>query len=138
MRLYRGLTQPYQRDRVDGAKGTDFTNCPWIALGYAAGRRGVLLVVDLPDEALETRLSEELWFDQRAKRWNVWGPFDAWITAILPAKEARAAIRTKGVRAASSEYQAMILRRAIERHLASGTQGSLLGSVNVAAWGLLR
>lgn len=137
MRLYRGLTQPYRSDRVDGAKGTDFTDCPRIALGYATGRRGVLLVVDLPDDALDSRLSEELWLDQRARRWNVWGPFDAWIRAILPAKEARAVVRAKGVRAASSEYQAMILRRAIERHLA-GSEGSLVGFVNVAAWGLLR
>lgn len=138
MRLYRGLKQPYRPEAVDGAKGTDFTDCPRIALGYAAGRRGVLLVIDLPDDAVETRLSEELWFDQRAKRWNVWGPFDAWITAILPAVEARAIVRTKGVRAASSEYQAMILRRAIEQLLDSGSQGALVGFVNVAAWGLLR
>lgn len=138
MRLYRGLTQPYRPDAVDGAKGTDFTDCPCIALRYAVGRRGVLLVIDLPDHAIETRLSEEFWFDQQAKRWNVWGPFDAWIAATLPAKEARAVVRTKGVRAASSEYQAMILRQAIERHLASGSQGSLAGFVNVAAWGLLR
>lgn len=49
----------------------------------------------------------------------------------------KGSLRTKGVRAASSEYQAMILGRAIEQHLASGSQGSLVRLVKVAAWGLL-
>lgn len=61
------------------------------------------------------------------------------VRGLFPrAEQGTVLVRTKGVRAASSDYQAMILRRAIEQQLASGSQGSPLELVNVAAWGLLR
>ena len=54
MRLYRGLKNPYRPERVGASRsagGTDFTDCPAIALRYAQGSRSVVLVVDIdPDE----------------------------------------------------------------------------------------
>jgi len=43
----------------------------------------------------------------------VWGKFDGFIVAILPAKDLRARVRAKGAVAASDEYKALVLRRAI-------------------------
>ena len=60
---------------------------------------------------------EELWLSTSAKRFLIWGPFDDFILAELPAKELRAHVRRKGVVAESDEYKAAVLRRAIEEHL---------------------
>jgi|GEM_PF-4262968 len=43
----------------------------------------------------------------------VWGKFDGLIVAILPAKDLRARVRAKDVVAASDEYKAPVLKRAI-------------------------
>ncbi len=118
LRLYRGLTRPYDPARVDGDRltATDFTDCPFTALGYAAGRTGVVLVLDVPEHG--ARVTEELWFGPPgAKRIMIWGRFDSLIIAAIPAKELRAEARRRGVAAASDEDKAMILRARIEARL---------------------
>jgi hypothetical protein len=92
----------------------DFTDCPWTALQYATGRRGVLLVVDLPADARE-RVSEELWFNGHAARLMLWGRFDKYIVARIPAKELRAHVRKKGVVTASPLLKSSLLRQVIEK-----------------------
>lgn len=64
MRLYRGLKKPYRPELVGAGKGsifgTDFADCPFTALQYAAGSRGAVIVVDVPDDDRPLRVSEEL------------------------------------------------------------------------------
>jgi hypothetical protein len=115
LRLYRGLTRPYAPARVQRGSGTDFTDCPFMALRYAASPKGVVLVLDAPDGS--PRVREELWLVTSAKRFMIWGAFDDFILAELPAKELRAHVRRKGVVAASDEYKVAVLRRAIMEHL---------------------
>jgi len=86
-----------------------------MALRYAASPKGVVLVLDAPVES--PRVREELWLVTSAKRFMIWGPFDDFILAELPAKELRAHVRRKGVVAESDEYKAAVLRRAIREHL---------------------
>ena len=61
LRLYRGLKGAYDPARVarDGFAGADFTDCPYQALKYAAGSRGVVLVLDVPENL--RRLTEAYW-----------------------------------------------------------------------------
>jgi hypothetical protein len=113
LRLYRGLTRPYDPARVRGAAGTDFTDCPFTALRYAAGSKGVVLVLEAP--LGPRRVTEELWLDSGARRYMVWGAFDDLLLAELPAKELRA--RVGGVVAMSDAYKASVLRRAIAERL---------------------
>jgi hypothetical protein len=115
LRLYRGLTRAYDPARVQRASGTDFTDCPFTALRYAASPKGVVLVLDVPPGS--PRVREELWLDSSAKRFMIWGAFDAFIHAELAAKELRAHVRCRGVVAASDEYKAAVLRRAIMERL---------------------
>jgi hypothetical protein len=115
LRLYRGLTRPYNSARVQRGSGIDFTDCPFMALRYAASPKGVVLVLDAPVGS--PRVREELWLVTSAKRFMIWGPFDDFILAELPAKELRAHVRRKGVVAESDEYKAAVLRRAIREHL---------------------
>jgi hypothetical protein len=115
LRLYRGLTRPYAPVRVQRATGTDFTDCPFTALRYAASPKGVVLVLDAP--AGSPRVREELWLVTSAKRFMIWGAFDDFILAELAAKELRAHVRRKGVVGESDEYKAAVLRRAIMEHL---------------------
>lgn len=116
MRLYRGLNEPYRPERVGAGQphmfGTDFTDCPYTALQFARGRRGVLLVVDAAAGRL--RVSEELWPGGDAKRLMVWGTFDAFLVAAIPARQLRVHLRRKGIVAASRSYKATVLKRAIE------------------------
>jgi len=80
--------------------------------------------------------SEEDWFDEQARRLMVWGAFDAWISAIIPAKEARAVVRAKGIRGASRERKTAVLRQAIERYLAVDPPRSpLVEHADPFAWG---
>ena len=115
LRLYRGLTRSYAAARVQRASGTDFTDCPFTALRYAASPKGVVLVLDAPRGS--PRVREELWLDTSAKRFMIWGAFDDFILAELPAKDLRAHVRCKGVVAASDDDKAAVLRRAIMEHL---------------------
>ena len=125
MRLYRGLKEPYRPEKVvsapeQWANGTDFTDCPLTALRYAQGRRGVLLVLDAPEDGL--KFTEELWLGMTAKRFMAWGKFDRFITAFLPAKELRSLIRVKGVAGSSDEYKALLLKSKIHEQLDGATR----------------
>ena len=118
-RLYRGLKKPYQSDKVNRTDltGADFTDCPYTALLYAPGSRGVVLVLDVSDEEMETKVTEELWLGVPAKRFVVWGKFDSFITGVLPAKDLRAVIGRKGVAATDADYKAELLKREIRDRL---------------------
>ena len=122
MRLYRGLKNPYRPERVDPARrsgGTDFTDCPAIALRYAHGSRGVVLVVDIdPDEHIASaKLTQEYWLVRDAKRFMLWGRFDQFIAAVIPAKDLRAPLRLRGLRDARDDARAPLLRAFIARTL---------------------
>lgn len=125
MRLYRGLTKPYQSEKVVARadarpiNGTDFTDCPFTALLYARGSRGVVLVLDVAKESPGPKVTEELWLGVKAKRFMVWGKFDELIVGIIPAKELRAPIRRKGVAASSDEYKAAVLKHEISDRFAA-------------------
>jgi hypothetical protein len=120
MRLYRGLKQPYDPERVDHGRlsATNFTDCPYIALLYATGRKGVVLVLDVPEES--RRLTEELWLGQKAKRFMLWGSFDEHIVTAIPAKELRAQVRKKGMVTADDEYKGRVLRAYVHERLRVG------------------
>lgn len=126
MRLYRGLKGPYRpaevRSRVEEARnGTDFTDCPFTALSYAAGRKGVVLVLDVPDE-VGFSVTEETWFVDSAKRLMVWGTFDRWLAAAIPAKDLRAEVRKRGIAGLPPTAKSEVLKSAIARRLA-GSHG---------------
>ena len=131
IRLYRGLSRAYRPgpfDKVQAMQGTNFTDCPMAALTYARGRNGVLLVVDLPEET-DVHKSEALWFSDGPgpKRIMLWGaPFDPYIVAEIPAKELRAEVRKKGVRALSDSEKSRILVSYLERRI-SGTSNDATG-----------
>ena len=121
VRLYRGLKTAYRREGVVGRlDGTDFTDCPYTALQYATGPRGEVLVLEVEPGA-NVRISEQLWFDRHAKRLMVWGCFDDLLAGIFPAKELRAEVRNKGIRASSREYKVQVLERFIDRSLRART-----------------
>ncbi|HEX7604373.1 MAG TPA: hypothetical protein VF316_22295 [Polyangiaceae bacterium] len=113
MRLYRGLTKPYNANLVaaDRLSGTDFTDCPATALRYAQGSRGVLLVAEVSSSI---RVTEELWLGPTAKRFMIWGPFDEALVVQIPAKELRTRIRREGLRGAEDSRKASLLRTIID------------------------
>lgn len=125
MRLYRGLKNRYRLDAVGegqgGFFGTDFTDCPLKALDYAHSRQGVLLVLDVP-ETDDVRISEELWFQDGPRRLMVWGKFDRFLVAEIPAKELRGQIRRKGVVTQSREYKSALLADYIDRRVAKSVE----------------
>lgn len=121
-RLYRGIDRPYRSDEVRSRQeetkgGTDFTDCPFTALSHARGRKGEVLVLDLPDAA-RLRVTEELWLNGPARRFMLWGAFDRWLTAAIPAKDLRAEVRREGIVRLPPEDKGEILKQAIERWLA--------------------
>lgn len=125
MRLYRGLDKPYRlaevRARIQETRqGTNFTDCPYTALLYARGSRGVLLVADVPPDAA-ILVTEELWLNTAAKRFMIWGPFDEYIVAVIPAKELRAEVPRR--RSLSDADKAIIVRNVIERRRTVSTAG---------------
>lgn len=121
MRLYRGLKNPYRPERVDPSRfaGTDFTDCPALALRYAQGSRAVVLVVDIDrdEHHPSTKLTQELWLVPDAKRFMLWGRFDQFLTAVIPAKALRAQLRLRHVSTAPDETKTVILRGFITREL---------------------
>jgi hypothetical protein len=135
MRLYRGLRERYHPERVvptpeQPLVTTDFTDCPLTALLYANAPRGVVLVLDVPTEMLDTfKFTEELWLGMgNAKRFMAWGKFDKFIAAVVPAKELRAVIRVKGVAGASDADKALVLKRKIQERLDNAAREARLGS----------
>jgi len=121
MRLYRGLDRPYRPDRVVPTCGTfittDFTDCVFTALLFARGRRGVVLVLDVP--ATGAKVSEEFWPGTQARRFMYWGRFDKHIVFVFEAKELRAQIRAKGVASLSDRDKAPRLASWVEREVAA-------------------
>lgn len=121
MRLYRGLKEPYRPEDVGAGEGrvfgTNFTDCPFTALRYAQGRRAVVLVLEVADG--EVRVTEELWPDGDAKRLMVWGKFDRFIVAEIPAKELRAHVRRRGVVSSTDSHKALVVERAIREWIAT-------------------
>ncbi len=53
------------------------------------------------------------------KRLMVWGRFDEFIVAEIPAKELRKHVRRKGVVAAGDDYKASVLVQAVEEWIAT-------------------
>lgn len=130
MRLYRGLSKPYRPEEVlqrqkERRSGTDFTDRPDLALTFARGARGTVLVLDVPAELLpdaeplSRRITEE-WYSFEAKgpkRFMVWGAFDDLLAAVIPAKELRPQLRGKGMRTISDLDRAMLLKDYIEERI---------------------
>ena len=114
MRLYRGLTRPYRRGQVNLDKnGTDFTDCPFVALTFAKGTNGQIIVVDLKEGQTAIKVTREYWGEKQAERYIGWNNFDVGITQIVPAKILRKAILAKGMRTLCEADKAMILTRLI-------------------------
>ena len=114
LRLYRGLKEPHDPLRVVPrlGTGTDFTDCPYTALQYATGRKGVMLVLDVLPE--DRRLTEELFgFNETPRRFMLWRAFEDLIVATVPAKELRAQARRKGIVTGSWQYKSEVLRNYI-------------------------
>jgi len=116
MRLYRGLKERYLSDRSPAA-GVDFTDCPYMATRYAVGRRGEVIVLDIPDDKAQLRVSRELWSNEKAERLMVWGRFDGHIVGIIPAKELRRRVRAKGMGAMPDSCKSDVLKAAIDEAL---------------------
>ncbi|MBI4584101.1 MAG: hypothetical protein HY717_08770 [Planctomycetes bacterium] len=106
MRIFRGLTKKYRPEEVGKGKegpfiGTDFTDCSYSALQLARGSRGEVLVLDILADAMEFlnskrfRVTEALWFtgDSGPRRYIVWGRFDDFLVAEIPAKKLPAQVR---------------------------------------------
>jgi len=125
-RLYRGLSRTYRPGQLDREKllqGTNFTDCPMAALAYARGRNGVLLVVDVPENA-EIIVSQAIWSldGSGPKRYMLrGGSFDAYIVAQIPAKELRAEVRKKGVRALPETAKSRILVGYLEKRISGAS-----------------
>jgi len=118
MRLYRGLKEPYRSKRQpEGLMGVDFTDCPYVATLFASGRRGQVMVLDIPDDKAEMRVSKELWLNAAAERLMVWGKFDDYIVGVIPAKELRRMVRAKGMGAMPDSYKSDVLKGAIDKAL---------------------
>jgi len=124
MRLYRGLSRAYKPEQVNPGRlcGTDLTDCPYTALQFARGSRGVVLVLEVPEDTadLETassvRLTEEVYsIDGKGpRRFMIWERFDEFLVAEIPAKELRAQTRRKGVVSQSVEDKTEMLKRYID------------------------
>jgi len=125
MRLYRGLKKRYRPDAVGQGQGeyfgTDYTDCPLTALDYAQGRHGVVLVLDLT-ESDDVRVSDEFWFENGPRRLMIWGKFDRFVVAEIPAKELRPQIRMKGVVAQPRAYKSALLADYIDRRIATSAE----------------
>ena len=127
MRLYRGLNEKYRPEqRPEALEGANFTDCPYAALLYAEGRHGQLLVLDVPDDETGVRVSKELWLRDRADRLMVWGNFDRFIVAIIPAKEVRKIVRAKGMGRMPESYKSDVLKWTIDRALSESSNLPIL------------
>ena len=134
MRLYRGLSKKYRSEQVGRTPegiptGTDFSDCPYLALKFGRGTRGWILVLDVSSEffadsenCTRFRVTEELYsFDGTGpKRFMVWGKFDDLLVAEIPAKELRAQVRRKGIVTLPDKDKSQILEDYIEQRIHEG------------------
>ncbi|HEX4418014.1 MAG TPA: hypothetical protein VH165_08955 [Kofleriaceae bacterium] len=139
MRLYRGLKNSYRSELVDPSRlsGTNFTDCPAVALLYAQGSRGVLLVVDIDDEEtiLPRRIFTASWPEREAQRFILWGGFDDCIAEVFPAKDLRTRLRREGRRNALHAAKARLLRAIVEDKLQQRALRSKLAARSaIADW----
>lgn len=127
MRLYRGLKNSYRPELVDESwrSGSDFTDCPAVALTYAQGSRGVLVVVDIETSRPRT-LSEASWPEREAKRFILWGRFDEHLVVVFQAKDLRTRLRREGHRNSLLSTKARVLRAIIDDELRLQTLRSKL------------
>lgn len=121
MRLYRGLKNPYRPERVDASSvsGTNFTDCPAVALLYAQSSRGAVVVVDIDyDEgSVPRKVFQALWPEREARRYIIRGRFDDLIAAVFPAKELRTRLRRERLRNALHATKARVLHAVIDDEL---------------------
>ncbi len=121
MRLYRGLKNPYRPALVDArwVSGTDFTDCPAVALLYAQSSRGTLIVVDIDydEDSVPRKVFQALWPEREARRYVIRGRFDDLIAAVFPAKELRTRLRRERLRNALHATKARVLRAVIDDEL---------------------
>lgn len=115
VRLYRGLKETCRSEqRPAGLVGVYFTDCPSSAALYAYGRRGQVLVLDIPDDEAQLRVRKELWLNDKAERLIVRERFDDYIVGIIPAKELRRRARARAIGAMPDSYKSDILKWAID------------------------
>jgi len=108
VRLYRGLKETCRSEqRPAGLVGVYFTDCPSSAALYAYGRRGQVLVLDIPDDEAQLRVRE-------AERLIARERFDDYIVGIIPAKELRRRARARAIGAMPDSYKSDILKWAID------------------------
>ncbi|MBI4583215.1 MAG: hypothetical protein HY717_04250 [Planctomycetes bacterium] len=137
MRLYRGLSKKYRPGEVGKRQqgrlsGTDFSDCPYLALKFARGTRGSVLVLDVLEDVMDletakrVRVTEELYsLDGKGpKRFIVWGRFDDLLVAEIPAKELRAHVRRKGIVTLGDDDKSRILEDYIDRWINEQTRVS--------------
>ena len=130
MRLYRGLSKPYRPEEVLERQkvhrsGTDFTDRPDLALSFARGARGTVLVLDVPAELLpdaepyHRRITEELYSSdgKGPRRFMVWGTFDDLLAAVIPAGELRPQLRGRGLGALSDHDRGALLELCIDERI---------------------
>ena len=108
VRLYRGLKETCRSEqRPAGLVGVYFTDCPSSAALYAYGRRGQVLVLDIPDDEAQLRVRE-------AERLIARERFDDYIVGIIPAKELRRRARARAIGAMPDSSKSDILKWAID------------------------
>lgn len=144
MRLYRGLSKPYRPEDVlkrqkERRSGADFTDRPDLALTFARGPRGTVLVLDVPTELLPAaepnhrRISEEFYsFDAKGpRRFMVWGTFDDLLVAVIPAGELRPQLRGRGLGALTDLDKGAILKLGIDERIRRQAHLRLPGPIAV-------
>jgi len=97
MRLYRGLTRPYQTEKVGSADldGCRLHRLPLTALLYARGSRGVVLVLDVSAEGMGMKVTEEQWLGSPPAVHGT-GKFEPPLVVVFPAKDSSSAHPKEG------------------------------------------
>ncbi len=118
MLLYRGISKKYKPSLVNLDKnGTDFTECPLVALLYARGTNGYVIVLNYEEEQRKIKVTREYWGEQKASRFIVWNKFDDCILKIIPAKVLRKTIRAKGINQLCDTSKSTILTKKIKEEM---------------------
>lgn len=117
MRLYRGFRFRYRPEHIEPSRfsGTGFLDCPALALLYARGPRGELLVVDIDIHVVTvppriSRASD----DGITQGYTLWGRFDDCISAIFAGRDLRGLLQDHGHRDATRAAKARFLRVVID------------------------